>query len=157
MTVEWHWLRCAVNLRERNVTLVLAILSELGWLWCHVLVWVEAAKSNISQTLDLKNGHWWLLSWRGEVGSFLVVSEVTIGLLLLIVLEFLRHWWQSDSFWEVWQGVNQFSLFLLRMIERASFTKLALTSLIPVLAWLGLVIGVNSSKCCLSEVLGKRL
>lgn len=82
---------------------------------------------------------------------------VSCCLLLLVVFEFLWHWRESDTFWEVWKWIDELSLLLVIVEERASFTELALTSLEEVFAWHGLVVGVHGSESCLSKVVGERL
>jgi hypothetical protein len=73
---------------------------------------------------------------------FLVISR---GFLLLVVFEFFGHWRKSDTFWEVRKWVDQFSFFSLTVEERATFTKLALSSFLEVFAGLSLIIGVDST------------
>lgn len=53
--------------------------------------------------------------WREGIVA-LVINGMTLVLIVIIVvlvaiivsrfLEFLRHWWESDTLWEVWEGVN---------------------------------------------------
>jgi hypothetical protein len=79
-----------------------------------------------------------------EVG---IVGTIVLKVLLLsVVFEFIRHWRQGYSFRKIRQRVNQSSLFILVMVERASITELALSMLKPVLARLSLIIGMDSSQ-----------
>jgi hypothetical protein len=74
-----------------------------------------------------------------------------------MLLEFLRHGWKSNTFWQVWKGVNELSLLYLFMIERATISILTLTSLRPIFAGNRLVIRVNCSQSSLTKVLWKRI
>lgn len=153
-----------------------AILVESGsevhdWSRARVLVWIEATQGNdISQALDLDHRHLVLhgreVNWAdvlsaGSVavvgGLLLLLVLVEVVLLVLVVLELLRHGRQSHAFWQVGQRIDQISLLVVVVVERAAVAKLALSSFLPVLAWLGLVVGVHSSKSGLAKVLGKRL
>ena len=94
--------------------------------------------------------------WRNalELVTLLVVASVD---LVLVLLHLLWHWGKSDAVWEIWEWVNELSSFLFTMVERASLTVFALALTEVVLAWLSLVVGVDGSESCLSEVLGKWL
>lgn len=91
--------------------------------------------------------------------TVVIISLIIVSccLLLLVVFEFLWHWRESDTFWEVWKWIDELSLLLVVVEERASFTELAITSLEEVLAWHGLVVGVDCTKSGLSEVVWKWL
>jgi hypothetical protein len=81
---------------------------------------------------------------------------IIIILILIIVaclFKFFRHWWQGDTFGEVGQWIDETSLLFGVMVERTSFTELAVTILGPELAWNGLVVGVDSTQGSLAEVL----
>ena len=95
---------------------------------------------------------------RGIVVLVSVVVTIVVSTsLILVVLHLLWHWRESHSFWEVWKWVNELSSLLLRVIERASLSKLALSFVEEVLAWLGFVVGVDSSESGFAEVLWKWL
>ena len=143
----------------------LAITHGGEWhgLGAHVLVGVEAAKChNIRQTRNLDDRSLVLhrLVLHGEVlGSALVVSLLEeAGLLLcLVVLEFLWHGRKSHSVRQVGQGVDELSPLGFTVEERAALSELALSSLVEVLAGLGLVVRVNGSEGGLAKVLWKWL
>jgi hypothetical protein len=127
--------------------------SEWHWRRTQVLVWVETTKSNdICKTCELNHWsrlHWAEVSWTNRLSHHHRISiKIMFSKILLVdsvVLEFLWHWWESDSFWKIWKRINEISLFEIGMEERATITKLAFSSLDPVSAWLGFVIGVYST------------
>jgi len=165
-----HWL-----LRNEKLWLVSKVkalkLSLHGnWSWAEILVWVESSKgSHFSEAGNLDEG-WWLwvqwaeLEWTDGsarvvgVGRVIVVLLVGVATVVVVVSalvatsDLFRHWWKSDSFWEVWKRVDKLSPFLFVVIERASFTEWALVLLLQVFAWLSLVVRVNGTKSGLSEV-----
>lgn len=82
-----------------------------------------------------------VLLWsRHLVAELIIIAVVAIVLLVSVVFEFFWHGWQSDSFWQVWQRINQGSLLQLVVVERATFSKLALTVLEEVSARFSLVV-----------------
>lgn len=88
--------------------------------------------------------------------AVLTIRIIVVVLLLVVVVFIIISWglnWKSDTFWQVWKWVDQLSLLNLLVIEGASVTKLAFSSLHEVLAWLGLVVGVDGTESSLSEVL----
>jgi len=85
----------------------------------------------------------------------IMVVVVLVTIIVSCLLEFLGHWWKSHTLGKVREWINKTSLFLITMIERAAFTEFALTGFSPILAWYGLVVGVNGAKSSLTEVLGK--
>jgi len=131
---------------------------RLGRLRSEVLVGVEATQSHdVGQIRDADHGHGvlhgvvelWALRRVLLLGS---VVRVSCCFLLLVVFEFFRHWWQRDALWQVGQWVDQLSLFLVGVVERAAVAKLALSDLNEVLAGHSLVVGVHCSEGCFSEV-----
>lgn len=70
----------------------------------------------------------------------LVSVIVSISALVVVVLHLLWHWRKSNTFWKIWEWVDELSSFLLSMVERASLAELALTFAEEVLAWLSLVV-----------------
>jgi hypothetical protein len=91
------------------------------------------------------------------VCTLVVVVSVVVASVLMVVLHLLWHWWKSDSLWKVWKWVDELSSLLLRVIERAALAELAFSFVEEVLAWLSLVVRVDSSESSLSKVLRKRL
>jgi predicted nucleotidyltransferase len=151
--VEWHWLAILLLHHVRWHWLAISIWVERHWLWSHVLVWVEASKSDdVGKVLDLNHwSHWVEVLWTHILT--ILSGIVKIVLFGSVVLEFLWHWWQSDSIWKVWKRINESSSLFVVVEEGASFTKLALTSSVEVLARLSLVVGVYSTEGSLAEVL----
>ena len=90
---------------------------------------------------------------RSSSLEVLVSIIVAISALVVVVLHLLWHWRKGDTLWEIWEWVDELSSLLLSMVERASLTELALTFSEEVLAWLSLVVGVDSSESGLAEVL----
>jgi hypothetical protein len=80
-------------------------------------------------------------------------SRALLEGLLLVSLDSLWHWWKCHTFWKVGEWVDELSSFLFSVVERATFSKFALTGGLPVLAWLSFVVRVNGSKSSLAEML----
>lgn len=140
---------------------IILVVEAKAWKWLRgqIFVWVESSEGHdISKVV---NGNHWhgVLNWRVELWTMslisiftLVIIDVAICLLLLIVLEFFRHWRQSDTLWQIWKWVNELSLFFVIVVERAAFTKLAFTRIEEVSAWHSLVVGVDSTKGSFTKV-----
>ena len=109
----------------------------------------------VVHTVELVLAHVW--RWVTVGIKLAWTSVVVVTLASVVVLHLLWHWWEGHTIWEVWKWVDQLSSLFLVVVERAAFTELALTFIEEVLAWLSLVVGVNCTKCCLTEVLGKWL
>jgi hypothetical protein len=163
--VEWHWLSLEHLLLVHHVGWELVVLALVAhWHWLEVLVWVEAAEasgegSELGQIGDLDHGGllWVELGVWWSVVVELGIPVVVASALVVVVLHLLWHWWKSHTLWQVWKWVDQLSPLLLGVVERASLTKFALSIVEEVLAWLRLVVGVDSAEGGLSKVLGKRL
>jgi len=117
--------------------------------WRQVLVWVEASYGcDVSNVRYLNHSvllaeivaHVLIrrkllvvsiacvINWAVSIGWRIVA--VIIILILIIVpcfLEFLWHWWQSHTFRKIRQRVDESSLFVLIIVERAAFSELALS------------------------------
>jgi hypothetical protein len=79
----------------------------------------------------------------GRIIVVLLVGACTVVLVvstLVAMSDLLWHWWEGDSFWEVWKWIDQLSLINVTVVERASFTEWAFSFLFNVFAWLSLVI-----------------
>lgn len=134
-------------------------IVETHWHWSHVLVRVESTKatrksSQVSNRGDLN--HRVGVVVRGILVSTVVIPVVTLVIVVVspsVVLQLLRHWRESHSFWEVWKRIDELSLLLLVVVEGAAITELAFSVIEEVLARHGLVVGVNGAESGLSEVL----
>ena len=73
--------------------------------------------------------------------------------------ELLRHRWESHTFGKVRKRVNEVTLLSDIVEEAAAVTELALTGRLsmPELTRGGLVVRVDGTEGCLSEILGQRL
>lgn len=88
--------------------------------------------------------------------AVLSIRIVVVVLLLVVVVFIIISWglnWKSNTFWQVWKWVDQASSLFFVVEEGAAITELANSTLHEVLAWLGLVVGVDGTKSSLSEVL----
>lgn len=179
---HWHWLlgKAGTNL----VSGVEAVLSVLiGWVegvlnvklgltwiggWHQILVWVETSEgSKICHAGDLDHWSevllWHLLEvvhtvhwhWWTTLVLVLISSMILVVLVGLMLLQLLWHWWKGNTIWKVWKWIDQLSLLLVTVIERASITELALSSDVKVLTWFSLVVRMDSTECSLSESLWK--
>lgn len=129
----------------------------------HILVWIEASDSSkIDQTVNLD--HVLLVDWVRHVIILSIVFVVlsgavisTIPLATTVVTVLLRHRWESHTFWQVGQWVDETPLLSVTVVEGAAVTVRALSPLEPVLARSGLVVGVDGTECCFTEAFWKRL
>lgn len=94
---------------------------------------------------------------NGIVALIIMVISILIPIIVTMFLEFLGHWWKGDTLWQVGQRIDEASLLVGPVIEGASFTELAFTRILPVLAWDRLVVRVHCAESCLAEVLWQRL
>jgi len=88
--------------------------------------------------------------------AVLSIRIVVVVLLLVVVVFIIISWglnWKSNTFWQVWKWVDQASSLFFVVEEGAAITELANSTLHEVLAWLGLVVGVDGTESSLSEVL----
>lgn len=86
-----------------------------------------------------------------------MVRTVLVSSIETVLLEFLRHWREGDTFWKIGEWIDEASLLLGVVEEGAAFTELALAGVNPILARNRLVVRVNRTEGCLAEILGKRL
>ena len=147
-------------------------VGEGDWLWRRrqVLVGVEAADGcDICDVCYLDHRvllaeriHVLVRRVRWEIIATLIFNGMTSVRAKVVVLEpiivsrfleFLRHRWESDALWEIWQWVDQASLLVGIVEEGATFTKLALTSFLPVLTWNCLIIRMNCAQSSFTEIL----
>ena len=75
----------------------------------------------------------------------------------MVLLHLLWHWGKSHALWKIGEWVDELSSLVLGMVEGAALSELALTFAEEVLAWLSLVVRVDGTESCLTEVLGKWL
>ena len=161
--VERHWLHHLLLVHHVWwEVVVLTLVAHWHWRGSHVLIWVESTKatrkcSQLSEVGDLD--HRGLLLWElsillsSSTIKVLVSIIVSISALVVVVLHLLWHWRKSNTLWKVWKWVDELSSFLLSVVEGASLTKLALTFAEEVLAWLSLIVWVDSSESGLAKVL----
>lgn len=138
-----------------------------------VLVWIESSySSNVSDICYLDESI--LLTKTADIlvlverlrhlirvittEVIIVMVIVTLSVVIAIlrslrVLKFFRHRGKSYSFGQIWEWVDQSSLFYRLMIEGAAFSKLAISVFLPELAWSGLVVRVHGTKSCFAKVL----
>lgn len=181
LSLHGEWLGIGLEALSSVSLERLWLSSEVDWAWHEVLVWVEASEGGeVSQVGDWN--HWSHLGlervdadWSEALGLshhvwgahhtwgsglilvVVLVLRVLVSLVGLVLLKLLWHWWESHALWEVWEWVNELSLLTIIMEEGAAITKLALTGLGPVLAWLCLVVGVDGTEGSLTEVLWQRI
>lgn len=167
-----HWLLVHLHLHLllihhvwwHNINVEVVVHTN-HWSWgSHVFVWVESTKttrksSQISKRSDLNHlvllEIWVKLRWR-DVGTALVVIfviTVVTSLVVMMVLHLLWHWRKSDTFWEIWEWVNELSSLFFTVEEWAAITEFAFTFSHKVLAWFGLIVWVDSSKSSFTKVL----
>lgn len=150
-------------------------VDEWEWRWRQVFVGVET--SNCSDVGNVRYlNHCVLLSIaadvlirrerRKRVGTgvingiaalIIMVGSILVPIIETMLLEFLWHGGKGDTLWEVGEGIDEASLLLGLVIERASFTELAVARFLPVFAWNGLIVRMDSAKCCFTEILGERI
>lgn len=136
---------------------------ETHWHWTHVFVWVESSGSEstrkgsqISNRSDLNDRILVLIIivlWRAVVVILVVIVVLSSG----VVLHLLWHWRKSHALREVWEWVDELSLFVLIVEERAAVSKFAFSTGVKVLARHGFVVRVNSTKGGLTEILRERV
>lgn len=88
--------------------------------------------------------------------TVLTARIIVVVLLLVVEVFIIISWglnWKSNTIGQVWKWVDQLSLLSLLVVEGAAVTILAFSKVDEVLAWLGLVVGVDSTEGSLSEVL----
>jgi hypothetical protein len=93
----------------------------------------------------------------GRVSLTLLTSVASAVVLGLRVAHLLGHGRQSDALGKVGERIDEASLLSRVVVEGASVTEFAGTSLLPKLAGNGLVVGVNRAESSFTEILGKRI
>jgi len=66
-------------------------------------------------------------------------------------------YWHCSANWTIWQGINEMPPVVIAVVEGASFTELALSSVVVVLAWLSLEIRVDSTESVFAKLFGQRV
>ena len=85
-----------------------------------------------------------------------MIVVVVVLILVVVVVFIVVPWgldWKSDTFWQVWEWIDQSSSVIFIMEEGAALTILAFSSSSKDFTFLSLVVGVDSTKSSLSEVL----
>ena len=100
------------------------------WSWIQVLIWVKSSESSkIGETGDLEQvGLVEGLLVEATLVVVVAVLVIVVVLLLVVVVFIMISWWlnwESDTFWNVWKRINQFSLLFWLMVERALITEFA--------------------------------
>jgi hypothetical protein len=122
---EWKWRRRQVLVRVE--TSDGGDVSDVGYLNHGVLLAIVA---------DVLVGR----KWRKRVWALVrvvvivVIITVLIPRIVTVFLQFLGHWREGDTFWEIWERINESSLLIATVVEGAAFTELAVTVLTPVFA-----------------------
>ena len=93
----------------------------------------------------------------GIVGVIVVIITVLVSGIEPMLLQFLGHWRESDTFWQIGERIDKSSLLSVVVVEGAAFSELAVTVLAPVFARDCVVVRVHSSKGSFAEILWKWL
>ena len=142
---------------------VVAVEGGSGWgrLWSEVLVWVEATEAESSEVREVGDLEQGLLNY-GVIPLFMlevVASLLMVCVLIPIIKGFVMvpwlFYWHCGTNWTIWQGIDELSPVVCAVVEGASFSELALSSGVVVLAWLCLEIRVDSSKSGSAKLFGQ--
>jgi len=90
------------------------------------------------------------------VASFLMVCVFISIIIVFVMVPWLFNRNCSPN-WTIWKGINELSPVVFTMEEGASFSELALSSGVEVLAWLSLKIRVDSTKSGFAKLFGQRV
>ena len=122
---EWKWRRRQVLVRIETSNG--GDVSDVGYLNHGVLLAIVA---------DVLIRRKWRKSVLALVRVVVIVVIITILIsgIVTVFLQFLGHWREGDTFWEIWERINESSLLLATVVEGAAFSELAVTVLTPVFA-----------------------